>query len=115
MNTACYLISRTLSPAIGFKTPDELWHGKLSDYSDLKVFGCEVYAHVKQDKLDPRAVKCIFIGYPKGVKHYMLWCVEPRNHRCIISRDATFNEQVMGYKSGEQPQDLNGDISEEVS
>ena len=50
----------------------EAWSGEPPDYSRLKVFGSLAYAHVKQGKLDARAVKCVFIGYPEGVKGYKL-------------------------------------------
>ena len=68
-------------------------------YSNLKVFGCSVYAHVKQDKLEPRAVKCVFLGYPEGVKAYRLWCLEPGMRKCIISMDVVFNELEMEIQS----------------
>lgn len=70
--TTGYLINRCPSSAVNFKTPTELWSGKQSDYSSLRVFGCLAYAHVRKDKLDARAVKCFFIGYPEGVKGYKL-------------------------------------------
>ncbi|MCH80452.1 copia LTR rider [Trifolium medium] len=45
------------------KTLMEVWSGRSTDYSNLKIFGALAFAHVKQDKLDARAVKCAFIGY----------------------------------------------------
>lgn len=36
---------------------------KVVDYSKLRIFGCLAYAHVKQDKLDLRALKCILLEY----------------------------------------------------
>ena len=92
VTTTCYLVNRCHSSAIDLKTPQEMWYKKPSDYSNLKVFGCASYAHVRQDKLEPRALKCLFLGYPHGVKGFKLWCLEPGFQKCIISRDVTFNE-----------------------
>lgn len=63
--TTAYLINKCPSSAIDFKTPDERWYGSVSSYSHLKVFGCRAYAHIKQDKLEPRALKCVMLGYQK--------------------------------------------------
>ena len=76
----------------------EVWSGRPADYSNLKVFGALAFAHVKQDKLDAWAVKCIFISYPEGVKGYKLWKMEPVRSKFIISRDVTFDETRMGMK-----------------
>ncbi|KAH9652997.1 hypothetical protein KPL70_027263 [Citrus sinensis] len=63
-------------------------------YKDLKVFGCLGYAHISQGKLAPRALKCVFIGYPEGTKGYKLWCTDLSPPRCIVSRDVKFNEEA---------------------
>ena len=69
------------------------------DYSKLRVFGCVAYAYVKQGKLEPRALKGRFLGYPDGVKGYRLWCIDLKPPKCIISRDVTFNELEILNKS----------------
>lgn len=46
----------------------EMWSGKAVDYRNIRVFECKAYAHIKQDKLEARALRCVFIGYPTGVK-----------------------------------------------
>ena len=92
LNTTCYLVNRSPLTAIGCKTPTKLWLGRMADYSKLIIFGCTAYAHVKQGKLEPIALKCRFLGYPEGVKGYRLWCVDLKPPQCIISRDVTFHE-----------------------
>lgn len=99
VNTAAYLINRSPSSALDFKTPQEVWTGKPPCLNHLKVFGCAAYAHMRQDKLEPRAKKCLFLGYPKGIKAFRLWSLEPGDQKCFVSQDVTFNEEVMPWKN----------------
>ncbi|KAG8480835.1 hypothetical protein CXB51_025306 [Gossypium anomalum] len=92
-STACFLINRSPSVAIEKKTPQEVWSGNPAIYSDLKIFGCPAYAHVNNGKLEPRSIKCVFLGYKAGVKGYKLWC--PENRKVVISRDVVFDETAM--------------------
>ncbi|GJX10003.1 retrovirus-related pol polyprotein from transposon TNT 1-94 [Tanacetum coccineum] len=71
--TATYLINRSLLRAIEKKTHMEMWSGHLTDYGILRIFGCVAYPHDKQSKLDPRGIKCVLLGYPEGVKGYILY------------------------------------------
>ncbi|XP_056691994.1 uncharacterized mitochondrial protein AtMg00710-like [Spinacia oleracea] len=91
--TACYLVNRSPHSALDFKSPLEVWYGKPVDYSSLRVFGCPTYIHVSDGKLEPRAKKCIFVGYGIGVKGYRVWCNQSR--RVITSRDIVFDENCM--------------------
>jgi len=59
----------------------------------LKVFGCTAYAHVDNGKLEPRAVKCLFLGNSSGVKGYKLW--NPETGKTFMTRNVVFNESVM--------------------
>jgi len=92
---AAYLINRSPSSALEFKTPQEVWSGKPPDLSNLKVFGCPAYAHIKQGKLEPRAVKGYFIGYPEGIKGYKIWSLNGKPTRTFISRDVVFDEEAL--------------------
>ncbi|KAG8480600.1 hypothetical protein CXB51_024784 [Gossypium anomalum] len=58
-----------------------------------KIFGCPAYAHVDNGKLEPRSIKCVFLGYKAGVKGYKLWC--PENRKVVICRDVVFDETAM--------------------
>ncbi|GJZ72238.1 retrotransposon protein, putative, ty1-copia subclass [Tanacetum coccineum] len=75
----------------------DLWSGHPANYEMLRIFGCVAYSHVNQGKLKPRAIKCIFLGYPDGVKGYRLWRLDDVKPKIIISRDVVFNESLM-YK-----------------
>ena len=95
VSTAAYLINKCPSSGIGGSIPDERWYGTKPDYSRLKPFGCKAFAHLKQGKLNARALQCVMIGYQKGVKGYRLWCIEPGNNKILISRDVVFIEDNM--------------------
>ncbi|GJR86957.1 retrovirus-related pol polyprotein from transposon TNT 1-94 [Tanacetum coccineum] len=95
--TAAYLINTSPSTALEKKTPKDLWLRHPTNYEMLRIFGCVAYSHVNQGKLKPRAIKCIFLGYPEGVKGYRLWRLDDVKPKIIISRDVVFNESLM-YK-----------------
>jgi len=64
--TAIYVMNLTPTAAVHGTIPEEKFTGKKPDVSHLRVFGCIAYVHVleeKTSKLDPKAEKCIFIGY----------------------------------------------------
>jgi hypothetical protein len=88
-STTCHLINCSSSTAISKKTPIEMWSGSPYDYSQLRVFGCTAYAHIDNGKLEPRAIKCIFLGYGSGVKAYKLWNLKA--HKPFYSRNVVFN------------------------
>ncbi|WVZ89176.1 hypothetical protein U9M48_035612 [Paspalum notatum var. saurae] len=80
-STPCYL--NNCSPSK--KTPIEVWSGSLTDYSQLRVFCCTAYAHVDNGKFEPRAIKCIFLGYQYGVKEKIEGNAEPFDYSEAIT------------------------------
>nr|GEV29833.1 retrovirus-related Pol polyprotein from transposon TNT 1-94 [Tanacetum cinerariifolium] len=81
-------VNRSPSTAIGLKTPQEVWSGKPSNYSDLRILGCLAYAHVNDEG--------------KSLDKF------------LISRDVTFDESVMlgqsrGCESFAGTKDCGGD------
>ena len=63
-----------------------------------KVFGCVCFVRDHRPsvgKLDPRAVKCIFVGYAGKQKGYKCWCQSEK--RMFVSMDVVFREHVPFY------------------
>ncbi|KAJ9534588.1 hypothetical protein QJQ45_022193 [Haematococcus lacustris] len=62
--------------------------------SALRVFGATAWVYVTQpnrNKLQPKAVKGIFLGYAVGSKAYKLWV----NGRLVISKDVQIDETAV--------------------
>ena len=78
---------------------------KITCLSSLRVFGCSAFVHQNSDKLEPRSLKCVFIGYSEGVKGYRLWVSSQPGSKVLISRDVTFNENEMPCLEKTQPKE----------
>jgi hypothetical protein len=79
-------------------TLEEKFTGKKLDVSYLIMFGCITYVHVPNDeksKLDPKAEKCIFIGYFLDQKGYR--CFNPSTQKLQVNKDVVFDEMVSWY------------------
>ncbi|GJU80579.1 retrotransposon protein, putative, ty1-copia subclass [Tanacetum coccineum] len=61
------------------------------------INSCVAYPHDKQGKLEPRAIKCVLLGYCEGVKGYRLYRLDDESPKIVTSRNVVFNESVM-YK-----------------
>src|SRR3954465_5625936 len=73
LETVAYILNRARSKS-GNTTPFEEWHGTKPKLSYLKIWGCEAYVRKLQpDKLESKAEKCIFVGYPKETIGYTFY------------------------------------------
>lgn len=87
--TACYLINRLPTSTLKFKTPIEILqqlYPMSRFFSSLppKVFGCVAFVHDKdhhKSKLDPRSLKCVFLGYSPTQKGYK--CFHPPTRKYL--------------------------------
>ncbi|WP_139158356.1 DDE-type integrase/transposase/recombinase, partial [Enterobacter cloacae complex sp. GF14B] len=98
VNTAVYIMNRTPTAAVHDVTPEEKFTGTKPDLAHLKVFGCIAYVHVPDElrrKLDPKAEKCILVGYSLEQKGYR--CYNPTTRELRVSRDVVFDEMSSWY------------------
>jgi len=99
--SACHLINRM---------PSSILHGKIS-FSCLypgksifsvppHVFGCTYFVQdlsLGLDKLSPRSIKCVFVGYSRTQKGYRYY--SPSTKKYFVSVDVTFFESVCYFSS----------------
>ena len=98
--TATYLINRMPSRVLEFKTPlDTLKNlfqtSKIFCSLPPKVFGCTAFVHIhnhNRGKLDPRSLRCVFLGYSSTQKGYKCYC--PSTKKFFVSMDVTFHENT---------------------
>ncbi|GJV94409.1 retrotransposon protein, putative, ty1-copia subclass [Tanacetum coccineum] len=79
------------------KTPYEVCHEQDPKLSYLKVWSCEALVKrdtlTKPNKLEPRFIKCIFIGYPKETMGYSFYY--PPENKVLVARNAKFLENSL--------------------
>jgi len=86
INTIVYFKNRSPTKCLNFKTAFEALYGYKPVVDHLMVFGSKAFAHICKDdrkKLDPKATKCIFIGYCTKFKAYKLF--NPLTHKVFAS------------------------------
>ncbi|KAK1695566.1 hypothetical protein QYE76_012263 [Lolium multiflorum] len=89
--TTAFTLNRAPSKSVE-TTPYELWFGKKPKLSFLKVWGCEAYVKKLQpDKLEPKAEKCVFIGYPKETIGYTFY--HRSEGKIFVAKNGSFLEK----------------------
>jgi hypothetical protein len=104
LETATLMLNRVLSKSV-VKTPYEMWTRKTLSLSFLKIWGCEVFVkRLQLDKLAPKLVKCIFMGYPKETLGYYFY--NRLEGKVFVARNGGFLEKefLKGEKSGRKVQ-----------
>ncbi|CAI7815522.1 unnamed protein product [Closterium sp. NIES-53] len=78
-------------------SPTLLWTRKVGDASAFRVWGSRAFVHdLSADKLSPRAVPCVFLGFPPDAPGWQFY--HPTSRRVLSSQDVTFDESVPYYR-----------------
>ena len=113
---ATYLINRMPSRVLKFLTPCQVLttiHPHILTFTSnlpLRVFSCTSFVHVHHNhctKLDPKSLKCIFLGYSSCQKGYK--CYSPLTEKVYNSMDVTFFESQSYFPKS----DIQGESSKE--
>jgi hypothetical protein len=97
VSPAVHLLNRLPSKVLQFQTPLQVLASCVSLPKTLmlppRVFGCVAYVHLhknQRSKLDPCALRCLFLGYAMHQKGYR--CYDPSTNRLYVTMDVTFLE-----------------------
>lgn len=112
---AIYLMNRMPSRTLDFHTPLEALahHVPLSSIVNLtlRIFGCVAYVHLhknQRSKLDPCALRCVFLGFAPYQKGYR--CYHPPTRRFYVTMDVTFLEHELFFYPTLSNQVLPGEL-----
>lgn len=80
------------------KSPYEVLFGRKSEYTALRIFGSACYPSLRpytSNKLDPKSLQCVFLGYKEKYKGYR--CLNPPTRKVYINRHVLFNQQLLPF------------------
>ncbi|CAI7889807.1 unnamed protein product [Closterium sp. NIES-53] len=78
-------------------SPTLWWTGKVGDASAFRFWGSRAFvSDLSADKLSPRAVPCVFLGFPPDAPGWQFY--HPTSRRVLSSQDVTFDESVPYYR-----------------
>ncbi|CAI7803740.1 unnamed protein product [Closterium sp. NIES-54] len=88
---AAHQLNLQLRVSLPETSPTLWWTGKVGDASAFRVWGSRAFVRdLSADKLSPRAVPCVFLGFPPDAPGWQFY--HPTSRRVLSSQDVTFNE-----------------------
>ena len=100
------------SSVLNWATPyHQLFPNNLLFPIDPRVFGCTCFVRdvrPQVSKLDPKSLKCIFVGYSHVQKGYRCYC--PTLQHYFVSTDVTFFETTSFSLSSHVPSQGEDDV-----
>lgn len=87
---------------LDFRSPLEVLQGTNSYIVPPKVFGCVYFIHTRNvSKLEPKSLKCVFVGYSSTQKSYK--CYHPPCRKYFVTIDVIFRESEPYFSSTQIP------------
>ncbi|CAI5996763.1 unnamed protein product [Closterium sp. NIES-64] len=78
-------------------SPTLRWTRKVGDASAFRVWGSRAFVcDLSADKLSPRAVPCVFLGFTHDAPGWQFY--HPTSRRVLSSQDVTFDQSVPYYR-----------------
>ncbi|CAI7813183.1 unnamed protein product [Closterium sp. NIES-53] len=78
-------------------SPTLWWTEKVGNASAFRVWGSRAFVcDLSADKMSPRAVPCVFLGFPPDAPGWQFY--HPTSRRVLSSQDVTFDESVPYYR-----------------
>ena len=106
------------SRVLNYKTPLQVLMDHIPLPSILmlspRIFGSVAYVHIPKIyriKLDPYAIKCVFLGYQNQQKVYR--CYDPITRRLYTTMDVTFLKSEMFFIPQDNHSSLQGETQNE--
>ena len=75
-STIVYVLNKSLHHALGCKTLEEMFTGKVPEIGPFLIFGFLTYSHVpfeKRTKLEAPGERGIFVGYDETLKAFRIY------------------------------------------
>ena len=94
-----YIINRIPTPTLGNKCLYQLLYNCLPDLTQHKVFGSLCFSSTlasHRSKFDPRATRCVFLGYKSGTKGYIVYDLKTKE--LSVSQKVIFHENIFPYQ-----------------
>jgi len=96
---AANIINMLPTPVLNDFSPHEMFYKIAANFNQLKVFGSLCYSSTlptNRKRCDPRASKCVFIGFKTGIKGYVSLNIQSKE--IFVSRDVVFYEHIFPYQ-----------------
>ena len=99
-STVVYVLNRSLHRALGSKTLEETFTGKVPKIGHFWIFGFLTYSHVpseKRTKLEATGKRGISVGYDETSKAFCIYL--PAQRKVVVRREVKFKEEKAFKKS----------------